>query len=83
MFKGIVIIFPKFEGYSVEGVDKVGYRHDSKHFALLANARPSKLIRLPASTCAKQLQVLAGNLYNLIDIALGCDFHKNESYIAR
>ena len=54
--------FPKCWSYSVERVDEGGWPQQSKVFflkiALLANASPSKLIRLPAGTSASRLQVL-------------------------
>ena len=60
--KGLSGFFPKCCSYSVERVDEGGWPQQSKVFflkiALLANASPSKLIRLPASTSASRLQVL-------------------------
>ena len=54
--------FPKCWSYSVERVDDGGWPQQPKVFflkiALLANASPSKLIRLPAGTSASSLQVL-------------------------
>ena len=62
VFKGIIRVFPKCWSYSVECVDEGGWPQQPKVFflkiALLANASPSKLIRLPAGTSASSLQVL-------------------------